>query len=298
MLCCWVLLAVTGCSATQFIYNRVDILVRWYLDDYVALDRDQRARFDQRLEVFLDWHRSEELPFYVVLLDDSLTILADGVPLQVAREMSDRIEEAAIRFQGPFLELLLSTGKDLRPEQRAEFVENLLAKQAEFESDRLARTDIEYRKDLEARLDKLLKRYMGSLTSQQTTRIEEGVAQMTRLDRFWLEDRRVWIEALADILIAAEPGWPHQVRRLIAGRDESLLPAYRQGIDHNGEVILHLSRDVLIARNDKQDRKLRGKLTALREDLAALAKQGADQPKPLISAEKAAGYERRSSVDQ
>ena len=78
----------------------------------------------------------------------------------------------------------------------------------------------------------------------------------------------------SDILIAADPDWPDQVRRLIAGRDEALLPAYRQGIDHNGEVILQLSRDVLIARTDKQDRKLRGKLTALRDDLAALAEKG------------------------
>ena len=77
------LLAVTACSATQFIYNRVDILVRWYLGDYVSLDRDQRARFDQRLEVFLEWHRSEELPSYVVLLDESLTILDDGVEAKI-----------------------------------------------------------------------------------------------------------------------------------------------------------------------------------------------------------------------
>ena len=70
-------------------------------------------------------------------------------------------------------------------------------------------------------------------------------------------------------------GHPDQVRALIAGREEALLPAYRQGIDHNGEVILQLSRDVLISRTDKQDRKLRGKLLALRDDLAALAAQGA-----------------------
>ena len=101
---------------------------------------------------------------------------------------------------------------------------------------------------------------------------------MTRLDRFWLEDRRVWIEALSDILLQAEDDWPDQVRALIAGREEALLPAYRQGIDHNGEVILQLSRDVLISRTDKQDRKLRGKLLALRDDLAALAAQGASAP--------------------
>ena len=66
-------------------------------------------------------------------------------------------------------------------------------------------------------------------------------------------------------------------------------------------MILELSRDVLIARTDKQDRKLRGKLTAVRDDLAALAEKGseerveegsekgvkleADQTRPLDSAQ-------------
>ena len=146
---CLLLLTLTGCSATQFIYNRVDILVRWYLDDYVSLDRDQRAQFDERLDAFLEWHRREELPEYVVLLDDALTILDDGLPLDASRDMADRIELAAIRFQDPFLELLLSTGEDLRPEQRAEFIANMMAKQEEFEADRLARSDDEYGDDFE-----------------------------------------------------------------------------------------------------------------------------------------------------
>ena len=163
----WVLLvaALTGCSATQFIYNRVDILVRWYLDDYVSLDREQQARFDGRLEALLDWHRREELPAYVVLLDDALTILDEGVPLDDTRAMADRIEDAAIRFQDPFLELLLSTGQDLTPEQKQEFVDTLMSKQEAFEEDRLARNDAEYREDLEERFDEQLSRYLGGSDS-------------------------------------------------------------------------------------------------------------------------------------
>jgi len=275
-----ILLTLNGCSATQFIYNRVDVLVRWYLDDYVSLDRDQQARFDERLTVLLEWHRREELPAYIVLLDDAQTILDNGVPLNDTRAMADRIEEAAIRFQDPFLELLLSTGQDLRPEQKEAFVAVLTAKQQEFEEDRLTRSDQEYRDDLASRFDKQLSRYLGSLTAEQTNRIEEGVAEMTRLDRFWLEDRRVWIADLSAILLAADPDWPDQVRVLIAGRDEALLPAYREGIDHNGEVILQLSRDVLILRTDKQDRKLRGRLQALRDDLAALSEPSEPAPSP------------------
>ena len=48
------LLLLSGCSATQLIYNRVDILVRWYLDDYVSLDREQQARFDARFDTLIE----------------------------------------------------------------------------------------------------------------------------------------------------------------------------------------------------------------------------------------------------
>ena len=277
---CLIVLTLSSCSATQFIYNRVDILVRWYLDDYVSLDREQQARFDGRLEGLLDWHRREELPAYVVLLNDALTILDEGVPLDDTRAMADRIEDAAIRFQDPFLELLLSAGEDLRPDQRQKFVDVLMSKQGEFEEDLLVRSDAEYHEDLEDRFDKQLSRFLGSLTAEQTGRIAVGVLEMTRLDRFWLEDRRVWIAELSVILLEAEPDWSDQVRALIAGRDDALLPAYREGIDHNGEVILQLSRDVLIARTDKQDRKLRNRLQSLRDDLAALAARNAETVSP------------------
>jgi hypothetical protein len=262
---------LSGCSATQFIYNRVDILIRWYLDDYVSLDRDQQARFTTRLDALLEWHRLEELPVYVVLLDDALVILDNGVSLDATRAMAARIESAAIRLQDRFLELLLSTGEDLTPAQRAGFIETLWAKQEEFEADRLARDDAAYRDDLEARFDKQLRRYLGPLTDEQKSRLRQGVAAMTRLDHYWLQDRRVWISALSEILLSDEPNWVEPVRALIASRDEALLPEYRDGIDHNGEVILQLSRDVLLLRSDKQDKKLRARLAALRDDLAALS---------------------------
>lgn len=268
---CLMLCLLSGCSATQFIYNRVDIVIRWYLDDYVTLSRDQRAQFDERLDDLLAWHRQEELPTYVTLLDDTLVILDEGVPVESARLMAARIEAAANRIQGPFLDLLLSTGQTLDLSQRQGFVEALLVKQDELEADRLARDDEDYRTDIEARFDEQMSDYLGPLSDRQTERIRSGVMEMTRLDTFWLADRRVWITTLSEILIADSPDWPQQVRALIAGRDEAQLPAYREGIAHNGEVILQLVRDVLVQRSSKQDDKLRRRLSALRDDLAQLA---------------------------
>ena len=193
--CLLIVAILNGCSATQVIYNRADILIRWYLDDYVTLDRDQQARFDERLDALLEWHRQEELPEYVLLLDDALVILDTDVSLAATRSMAEGIESAAIRLQDRFLELLLSTGENLTSAQRADFIEALLAKQEAFETDRLARSDAEYRDDLGQRFDKQLGRYLGRLTDEQARRLQEGVAEMTRLDHFWLQDRRVWILA-------------------------------------------------------------------------------------------------------
>ena len=268
---CLMLCLISGCSATQFIYNRVDIVIRWYLDDYVSLSRNQQAQFDERLDDLLSWHRQEELPSYVTLLDETLVILDEGVPVESARLMADRIEAAANRIQGPFLDLLLSTGQTLDRSQRHGFVETLLAKQDELEADRLARDDEDYRTDIAARFDEQMSDYLGPLSDRQTERIRSGVMEMTRLDTFWLADRRVWITTLSEILIADSADWPQQVRALIASRDEAQLPAYREGIEHNGEVILQLVRDVLILRSSKQDNKLRRRLSALRDDLAQLA---------------------------
>ena len=151
---CLIVLTLSSCSATQFIYNRVDILLRWYLDDYVSLDRAQQA-FRRPPRGAARMAPSRGVTSYVVLLDEALTILDEGVPLEDARAMTDRIEDAAIRFQDPFLELLLSTGQDLTPEQKQQFVDNLMSKQEEFEEDRLARSD--------SSIEKILK--SGSISS-------------------------------------------------------------------------------------------------------------------------------------
>ena len=48
-----------------------------------------------------------------------------------------------------------------------------MAKQEEFEADRLERSDEAYRADLEERFDDQLSRYLGSLTAEQTDRIAD-----------------------------------------------------------------------------------------------------------------------------
>ena len=48
------LLMLTGCSGTTFVYNRLDFLIPWYVGKYVDLTRLQKQLLDEQLDPFCD----------------------------------------------------------------------------------------------------------------------------------------------------------------------------------------------------------------------------------------------------
>ena len=47
LLCCLLLLG--ACSSTTFVYNRLDFILPWYVDDYAELNTQQDAYLDELL---------------------------------------------------------------------------------------------------------------------------------------------------------------------------------------------------------------------------------------------------------
>ena len=90
---------LAGCSANRFLYNRADTFVRWAIDDYVDLTREQQKRFDADLDEVLDWHRRDELPLYREFIVSSLDALEGGVTIDEALLISDAIDERPIGFK-------------------------------------------------------------------------------------------------------------------------------------------------------------------------------------------------------
>ena len=261
---------LAGCSANRFLYNRADTFVRWAVDDYVDFTSEQQQRFDDNLDVLLDWHRRAELPQYRDFIFLSIAALDDGVTIDEAIVISEAIEQAVNRLQAEFIELLLLTGEDLSEQQILDFLAELDQQQQEFAEERLVRDEETYAADAAKSLEGLAKRLLGRLDEAQQSLIASRSKELMRIDRLWYDDRTVWGATLRTILETRAPGWQSDVRALSEARSSARTPAYVAGIDHNGDVILELLVDIINGRTERQDRKMRRFLNGLIADIDAL----------------------------
>lgn len=264
------MITLVGCSANRLLYNRADTFIRWATDDYVTLNREQQEMFNQRLDDFLAWHRSEELPRYREFIVTSLETLDDGVTLEEAVVISEEIDLAADRFQSQFIELLLVTAENLSEEQIQEFLAELEKNQEEYAEERLVRDEETYYADSAKTMTDLVKRLIGRLNRDQRDDINGRSQDLTRLDGLWHDDRARWGSALRILLETKAPGWQAEIRKLGETRSKDRIPEYVVGIDRNGEVILSLLVDIINSRTERQDRRMRRFLEGLIDDIDAL----------------------------
>ena len=269
-----VLLCLSGCSSTTFLYNRLDTLIGWYVLDYVSLSRDQRNDFNRRVDALLDWHRAEELPAYVVWLHEFEESLDEGLTEVELDKLVDQLEEAASRLQAKVLDLLINFGATLSHEQRIEFVLTLQKDQAELEKKYLARTDDAYYQDIQQQFQKNLSRFLGTLTDSQENAIEERSAKYHRLDFLWVEDRGRWVSQLERVLRVNDPDWPDQAREIYLKRRDNRDSAYEQAFARNTIISREIILSVLNQRTSKQDLRLRREIGKYRTDFEALIESG------------------------
>ena len=264
---------LAGCSSTRFAYNRLDFLVPWYLGDYVSLDRDQGRLLKAELQPFLEWHRQQELPRYIALLDRVEGKLDRQLTAEDMVLLTGEAELAIYRLQNRALDWMLALGEELRDEQMAEFIAGLQEQQAEYEEKYLERDDAEFRGDSCERLEDNARKYMGRLQREQKAALAAACDDMRRSDGLWLEARAQWITRL-ELILQREPGWQEALREALVQRGETVSAEYRSTYDHNAQVIQLAVADLLNSRSERQEAHLRRELGKLRRDLAALVEQG------------------------
>jgi hypothetical protein len=267
------LLLLSACSSTTFVYNRLDFLLPWYLGDYVELSRPQKRTLDGLLQPFLRWHRMQELPQYLRILQDFDRTLDQPLQPSDLVDMAVEFEDAWARLEDRGLEWLLVFGADLSDAQIDIFGEKLNDQQTEYEEEYLTRDDVEYRQDSYDAMADSFGDYLGRLSNEQKQILRSASEQLLRSDRIWLQERAQWLGKL-EVLLLREPGWQQRIRDILRAREQINSLEYQRIYGHNTRAIQAAMVAVLNDRTDKQNQRLRKKIQYIQEDLETLIEQG------------------------
>ena len=262
------LIFLTGCSSTTFVYNRIDILLPWYLGSYVDLSRDQKQYLDELLIPFFNWHRHEELPRYAEIINSVQGLLDSEVEVENIVLITQDVEESWFRLEDELLLWIIPLAKDLTDEQINNFLQVMQTKIIESENKYLKRNDQVYQKDNYNRLRKNLRRFIGTMSKEQLELVKIASKSMRRVDTEWIQNRKKIVANLGSIL-QREEGW-EQLFISITHRDDLVSKNYRDNYAYNIDVTHHLIAAILNTRTKKQDKKIRAQLKRYRTDIEIL----------------------------
>jgi len=265
------LIFLVGCSTTTFVYNRIDFLLPWYLESYVDLNREQKQDLKELLIPFFKWHREEELPNYLAIIEELELTLDASIEFESIAEITNDVEESWFRLEDRMLLWGIPMARDLSDDQIAEFLQTMKTKTLQSENEYLSRNLQTYQNDNYKRLRKNLRRFMGSLNKDQLDLINAASKKMIRVDGQWIDNRKALIEKLK-VILEREYGWELALEN-ITHRDDLVAQNYRETYAHNISVSQNLLVEVLNLRTDKQDQKLRTQLAKYKTDIKNLIKQ-------------------------
>jgi len=169
--------ALGACSAVKLAYNNLPEVSYWWLDGYFDFDSTQTPKVRDELAQLLAWHRQNELPKVITLLQEAQGLAPGEVTPAQACKFADSIRErllAAVERAEPAttdLALTLSESQLQQLERKYAKLNN------DYRKDWLDRTPAQVQ---EKRYDQFLDRmedFYGRLTAEQRDLLKQQVAQ-------------------------------------------------------------------------------------------------------------------------
>ena len=265
------LVFLVGCSSTTFIYNRIDLLLPWYLESYVDLNQEQRQDLNELLVPFFKWHREEELPKYALIIENLESILDEDIRIESIESITYDVEQSWFQLEDRMLIWMLPMARDLTNEQIAELLQSMQTKVSQSENKYLNRNLQTYQNDNYKRLRKNLRRFIGGMNKDQLDLISNASKEMIRVDNQWINNRKALIENLK-VILKRDDGWELALKN-ITHRNDKVSENYRKTYSNNIQINQRLFVDILNSRTEKQDKKLRMQLLRYRNDINKLIAQ-------------------------
>lgn len=177
LLCTLALALLQGCSAIKLGYNKADDLAYWWLDGYADFAAPQSERLRAALSDVHRWHRTQELPLYVGLLQQAQSLAAENItPTQVCNlAEAGQLHLNALTTKA--MPALTAVAMDLSGKQLMHVERQWAKKNATWQDDWLKPSQADREKK---RLDNAVERFesfYGTLTPTQVQLLRQQVQQ-------------------------------------------------------------------------------------------------------------------------
>ena len=264
---------ISGCTA-QFLYNRLNFLIPWYLSGQVSLDDAQEAELKSAITSLTAWHRSSQLGRYSAFMRS----LSAEIAQPVTRE---QIERASHTIEGFWVDII----RELTPEAARWLqslspsqVDELLASFAEDDEDSRDEECVAPSEKQTARrvksITRAVKYWAGTLDDSQSELVAAAAKDLRPTGCDWLESRARWRDQLKRALSATGDAQARDesVRALLLDPRPTWTQAYRSGFEANRSRIIDLMASLDATWSGEQRKAIQDRLTKLAGDLEELAK--------------------------
>ena len=168
---------LSGCSAVRLAYNNLPEFTFWWMDGYVDFNGAQTPRVKDQLNALLAWHRKNELPRLVALLQKAEAMAPNDVtPEQVCALFDEgraRLLAVAEQAAVPGAELAMSLGdaqsqniERKYAKNNADYASDWLEKSADKVHEKRYEQFLERNEDFYGTLDARQRALMRRLTDQ------------------------------------------------------------------------------------------------------------------------------------
>lgn len=275
-LCAVMILFLTGCSS-QFVYNNMDWMIHWYLDDYIDLNKAQKQLFDQHFTVWHAWHRQEELTKYAVQIKEIKAMIeSDSLSEEAMAKHFEGLRGHWVSLRSRIAPDLATMAESLNEKQIQHLFAHLEKENAEREEEQnefLQKSDEER---MEVRVNDIkenLSEWIGKLNKQQIELIKTYAPQFRSNGREWLKYRRLVQEHAHDLFRnkASDPEFKSKLLAIMSDPESYRHQSLIENSEHNGEIYTAMVVELSQQLTQKQKKRLLRKLDGYIEDFEDLS---------------------------
>lgn len=258
----------------RLLYNRLDWIIPIYIDEYVSLTGQQEDFFNPLIDRVLGWHRAEELPRYIQLLD----ALKSAQKQPMSRDQVLDFFAEAEGLWGDLLQRILPAlgelTSTLQEGQIQEVDDGLQKKIRKLQRKYGQKNQTERRAMIAGKVSDTMQDLLGEVTEQQAELISAWSRTKNDTTKDWLAFRDTWRRTFIELLQHRQGVYyPDQLRLFLLQPEKLYSAAHEQAIRENRRLLAQLIADLSATLAPDQQNHLQQKLSEIIADLYSLHNQ-------------------------